>query len=381
MNKKIGILVPNLKDNGVSKVAALHSIMFSDSNYNVDIIIKNDDISFDYKGNLINLNIKKRKGFLKILNYIELFIKIRDLKKIKKYDYFISHIPHCDLINVLTKKKEKTITTVHNNIEERYSIISKILLYVTFSKADYVVPVSSELKNILQEKYKRYSNKFINIYNPININEINKKSIMPLPDILNYKKYILNVGRLDEQKGQWHLLKAFSLIENKHTDIDLVIIGKGPEEIRLKELAISLNIKNRVHFIGFQDNPYNIMKQAELFVFPSLYEGFPMVLIESMLCNLPIISSDCKTGPIELIGKEKYKYGVLIPDLASKNSLFNIEYCKFDKLLAYEIEFLLENKDIKQAIIEKAHIRGKTFSIENILSVWEEKILNINGNK
>ncbi|EMH9753136.1 glycosyltransferase [Proteus mirabilis] len=372
--KKIAILVPNLKDNGVSRVAALHSIMFSNQGYLVDIIVEeNKSVKFPFSGNLINLNLKRKRGVFKILNFIKLYLKIKKIKTSNKYDFFISHIPHCDIINSITKTKNKeiTISTVHNNVELRYSKITKLLLkIIILKKSDAVVTVSEDLASQLKKKYSNY-NKIINIPNPVDFNLIKKSLNAQLPEYLSNKKFILNIGRLDSQKGHWHLIKAFYLTLKKQPDLYLVIIGEGPEKIILKNLCKSLNIDKKVIFEGFKENPFIYMNKSSAFVFPSLYEGLPMVLIEAMVCRTPIISSDCFSGPRELLIKDNITYGKLIPNYGTTSSLYTKSIGDYDRLISNEILLLL-NCVANKKNLDLAENRAKEFNLENIFLRWKD---------
>lgn len=367
--KKIGIFVPNLKNNGVSRVASLHSTMFFQEGYHVDLIVEENTIAFPYSGNLINLKIKKRKGPLKLINFISVFFKIKKIKKQNNYDYFISHIPHCDIINVLTKHNECTVTTIHNNIDRRYSNITKKILSLIFKKSDAVVSVS---RGIAEKLNKQHNNKYniVNIPNPIDFNHINISINTNIPDYLQNKKYILNIGRLDEQKGQWHLIKAFYLISQEIDDLYLVIIGEGPEYTKLINLCENLKIRHKVFFEGFQENPFIYMKYSSAFVFPSLYEGFPMVLIEAMSCNTPIVSTDCFSGPRELLINNDTEYGILIPDKARYHEIENINISTFDVTLAEGVKIILNNPIMAASMANRAKDRADCFSLKNIYKEW-----------
>ncbi|NIA44654.1 MULTISPECIES: glycosyltransferase [Providencia] len=367
--KKIGIFVPNLKNNGVSRVASLHSTMFFQEGYHIDLIVEENITAFPYSGNLVNLNIKKRNGPFKLISFISIFLKIKKLKKQNNYDYFISHIPHCDIINVLTKNNEYVITTIHNNIDRRYSNITKRILNLIFKKSDAIVSVS---RGIAEKLSKQHKNKYniVNIPNPIDFNHIYASIDTPPPTHLQNKKYILNIGRLDEQKGQWHLIKAFYLLSQEIDDLYLVIIGEGPEYTNLLNLCEKLKIHHKVFFEGFQENPFIYMKHSSAFVFPSLYEGFPMVLIEAMSCNIPIVSTDCFSGPRELLINNDTEYGILIPDKANYNEIDNANISTFDVTLAESVRLILNNSIMATSMANRAKVRADNFSLKNIYKEW-----------
>src|SRR5699024_12851263 len=98
------------------------------------------------------------------------------------------------------------------------------------------------------------------------------------------------MSRLIELKDQKTLIKAFANLNRK--DTKLVIIGEGPKKLELQQLAKSLNILNQVHFLGWVDNPFPILRRSDVFVLTSKFEGFGNVLVEAMICETPVISSD-----------------------------------------------------------------------------------------
>ncbi|MHC1696849.1 MAG: glycosyltransferase [Geobacteraceae bacterium] len=121
---------------------------------------------------------------------------------------------------------------------------------------------------------------------------------------------IISAGRLAAQKNFPLLLKAFQIV-SKQTPCRLVLLGEGPEEGRLKSLAQNLGIGRNVAFLGHRGNPYGFFARSDVFVLPSLWEGFPNVLCEAMACGLPVVSTACPTGPDEII--RDGDNGLLVP--------------------------------------------------------------------
>ena len=125
--------------------------------------------------------------------------------------------------------------------------------------------------------------------------------------------FIVSVARLDEgQKDHKTLLRAFAQVRAQRlSSADLVLIGEGPDQAALEQLAVELGIRKSVHFLGFCSNPFPFIRQAEMLVLSSRYEGFGMVLGEAMALGTPVISTDCPTGPRDLL--EGGKAGLLVP--------------------------------------------------------------------
>ena len=172
-------------------------------------------------------------------------------------------------------------------------------LYTKFYKnLDTIIAQSEYMKNDLIKNYniKEANIKVIN--NPVDISSINKKLMSKLDCYQNNKINLLAVGRFNSQKGYDSLIYAFSKLSEKYI---LNIIGDGKEKENIKLLAKEINIIKRVNFLGFQDNPYAFMKQADLFILSSRYEGFPNVVLEANACGTPVVAFDCPGGTKEII--------------------------------------------------------------------------------
>ena len=110
------------------------------------------------------------------------------------------------------------------------------------------------------------------------------------------------------------LLRSFKKIKEKYHDVDLIILGQGSLLEELQGQAKDLKIDEAVHFLGFVDNPYYYLKNSDVFVLTSKYEGFPHVLLEAMTLEIPIISTNCLTGPKDILKKGKLGYLVKVDD-------------------------------------------------------------------
>jgi glycosyltransferase involved in cell wall biosynthesis len=121
---------------------------------------------------------------------------------------------------------------------------------------------------------------------------------------------VLSVGRLVPQKGSMDLIEAFALLV-KETDARLIIMGEGPLGPDIRALVHSRQLDDRVHLVGFQPNPYAYMARASAFILASRFEGFGIVLAEALACGAPIVSTDCRSGPAEIL--ENGRCGLLVP--------------------------------------------------------------------
>jgi glycosyltransferase involved in cell wall biosynthesis len=150
------------------------------------------------------------------------------------------------------------------------------------------------------------------IYNPFDFKKINKLSNVVNSDI-PVDDYIIHVGRFElGHKRQDVLLKAYKKSNIKHK---LVLLGDGQNRKEIESLNIFLDLQEKVLLPGFVSNPYNWIKNAKLFVFASDYEGFGNVLVESLSLKVPVVSTNCASGPCEILKYELSDYLVDTGDI------------------------------------------------------------------
>jgi glycosyltransferase involved in cell wall biosynthesis len=225
--------------------------------------------------------------------------------------------------------------------------------WASYSLADHTVAVSKGVRDDLLETTRLEDSSISMIYNPVRVESIQEQASEPadhewLAD--DSLEVVLSGGRHEPQKGFDTLLDAFARLERD--DIRLALFGKGPETETLQRQAIELGISDHVSFLGFVDNPYSYMSAADVFVLSSVREGFGLVLIEAMACGCPVVSTDCESGPDEIL--DSGEYGSLVP-------------VGNDESLADGIKQTLGSPQ-HSSILQS---RAAEFSIENILPQYE----------
>jgi glycosyltransferase involved in cell wall biosynthesis len=235
------------------------------------------------------------------------------------------------------------------------------------------------------------------IYNPYPIDEIRELAKEPLGSYEEIFKHpvLITAGRLTKQKGQWYLLRVFKALKEKHKDLKLVILGEGELKDYLVKLSQELGLKTYVwdrdklsesfdvYFLGFQKNPFKFIARSKLFVFPSLWEGFPNALVESMACSVCVVSSDCRSGPREILAPntdfnyqtqkpEFAEYGVLMPVFEVKYKTAKEPLEEREIMWVETIDKLLEDESLRKSYSEKAKQRAEDFRIEKIVQEWKE---------
>lgn len=233
--------------------------------------------------------------------------------------------------------------------------------------ADKIISSTEEMRTDMYNNFNMPPDKIKVIPNPIDIEMIEKKSIEPINDPLfqmkSLEKYpiIMAMGRLAKQKGFSYLLRAFKIVRDK-LKARLVILGEGEKKNELENLAQNLNISTDVSFIGFKSNPYKYLSHANLFVLSSLWEGFPNAIIEAMACGTPVISTNCSSGPKEII--TSCVNGLLVPPENPEE-------------MAKAILEVLTNKKLSEKIAEAGSKKVNEFDIKKIMSAYENLFIDV----
>jgi len=182
-----------------------------------------------------------------------------------------------------------------------------------YPKADVIVAVSQGIAEDLMQNYGVPEEKVKVIFNPVVTEELFD---MALEDVSHpwfeqeHSPVILAVGRLTMAKDYPTLFRAFSLVRQVRP-AKLLILGEGEERANLERLAVELGIQKDVSMPGFVDNPFAFMAKASVFVLSSAWEGFPNVLVEALACGCPVVATDCRSGPREIL--DNGRYGRLVP--------------------------------------------------------------------
>lgn len=393
-NKKrnIAIIVPNLRGGGAERVVSNLSLYLSDKKYNKYIILYSaEKIEYPYRGNLIDLNIKAiNNSFVKIFNLIRRIYKLKRIKRKLHIQISISFLESANIVNIFSKDKDRVIVSIRNfkskSSNGLYGKIYNCLIKMFYNRVDMLVAVSKGIKRDLVKNYGIKENKIKVIYNLYDLEKIQELSKEKIEDeykeIFNFP-VIINVGRLTRQKGQWHLIRAFKKVKEKITNIKLIILGIGELEDYLKQLVEELNLEKDVFFLGFQKNPFKFISKSKIYAFPSLYEGFPNALVEAMACGIPVISSDCRSGPREILAPESNinketknieyaKYGVLIPVCNDNyyNACFSLT--SEETILAKSITELYSSKELLKKYTGKSKERAKDFDKNRIILEYED---------
>ena len=391
--KNIAFFTVTLSNGGAERVVSYLSKEFPGEYKRYVIVSYLSDEHYEYGGKLINLDIKPADSVLgKIKNYLKRIKKLRKIKKEYEIDTTISFLDGANVINILSRVNDKIFISIRNHKSQELSgkkgkIIMKIMSKM-YRRADKVIAISGGVEKDLLENFKVPKEKLHVIYNPIDIKKIEKLASEEVDEelaVIFEKPTIVNVGRLTNQKAQWNLIRAFSKVAKENNDVNLAILGQGELKKPLEKLIEEYNLQDRVFLLGFQSNPFKYVKRSSMFVLSSLFEGLGNVVLEALACNVPIISTDCKSGPREILApgtslesnissKEIHEYGILVPVMDNPIDNKSLELSKEETILANSIISLLNDKEMMKEYIDKSKKRVYDFEINTIVNEWVKVI-------
>ena len=245
-------------------------------------------------------------GGNRISNFIRRFQKLRNIWKTEKPDAILVFIGKNNFMALLTAWGLHIPVVVSVRADPNQEYPNRWMRFMArhlFKKAAGVVLQTRECMEFFPKAVKRKS---VILHNPVN------EVFFENPYEGEREHTIVTVGRIDENKNQALLLRAFALIAADYPDYQIILYGKGDQEENLKQLADNLGIADRVIFAGNVSDVADKIKKAGVFVLTSNTEGMPNALIEAMVLGLPVIATDCPCGgPRDLI--EDGVNGILTP--------------------------------------------------------------------
>lgn len=347
---KILLVVPTLGDGGAERVVSLLSKGIEQLGCEVGVIIFSGPVFYHIENKLIDLNVtySAKTPFQLITYFIKCIYRLKKQIKAQKPDIIISFTEIANICSLMAQKG--CVISVRAPLQNQSNIMNFITRNI-YRRARKIIACSNGVARELLTR--QHLKRVVKIYNPLDLELINKQKEFP---IQIEGDFLLAVGRLSIEKNHSFLISAYAdLVFNfSMSNIpSLVIIGDGPLKFELRMKIKQLNLHEKVHLLGRSDNPYSYMSRCKIFILPSLYEGFPNVLIEAMACQSIVVASDCPSGPGEII--QDGENGFLMPLLSSARDLSN----KIFDILEMDFESVLKIK-------YRAKKRAEKFSILDI---------------
>lgn len=289
-----------------------------DKGFTVDLILNEyAGPNLQYISKKVNIQVINSTSSIKSIKYL------RDYMKREKSDIVFSTLSLCNFIlilaSILSFRKVKVIVREANSFlsqRDSWSFIKRfrdrIAVIILYRYASKIIVNSKGSKYELTKAALINGMRIEILPNSLDFLEIREKSNKPLPNeissFLAGSSYYVSVGRLERAKGFDLLIEAFAL---SNSEKKLLIIGEGSHKKMLKILIEKHNLTNKILLVGYLDNPYPIINNSDAFVLSSRFEGMPNVLIEALSLYKSIISTDCKSGPREILVPNDF--GIVVP--------------------------------------------------------------------
>jgi glycosyltransferase involved in cell wall biosynthesis len=316
--KRLAIFLPELIGGGAQRVMLNLAQGIADNGYSVDLIVSKAIGPYlaEVPKNIRLVNLKSSGVVASLPALLSYLYK-------EKPDALLSSL-HANIIAVFAKMllgfPGKVVVSQHDTVslssQMRKNVKGKLMPHLIkyfYPRADCIVAVSKGVADQLSELTRIERGKIHVIFNPIITRDIQEKMDEPI----NHPWFkpaeppvILGVGSLSTVKDFSSLIKAFDQVR-KTRYTRLIILGEGSQRLELEQLVKDLDLAKDVLLPGFLQNPYAYMRRCSLFILSSKFEGLPTVLVEALYCGIPVISTDCPSGPREILADGKY--GMLVP--------------------------------------------------------------------
>ncbi|OCH52736.1 glycosyltransferase [Vibrio sp. ZF57] len=306
----IGFYVPKLNGGGAERVFVnLANEMSKNENYNVFIFVSKMGGEYD---DLVSDSVR----FISLGNVSLLKSIIPLAKFLKKYSInnLFCGMPFPNLLGVIQKvvNPKLYLTLVeHNDLSVQLregtggwrKKVTPIIIRHTYFIANKIICVSGGVKDFVLSCDSKLINKTEVIYNPIYSNELVNKSLEPLvdDDFVKADLTLITVARLNRQKNLSLFIDVCNELKSRDMSFKAYILGEGEERTKLENKIKCMDLYNNVKLVGFKKNPYNYVRESDVFLLTSKWEGFGNVIVESASCHTPVVSVNCPSGPAEVI--------------------------------------------------------------------------------
>lgn len=355
----IAFLLSDLSAGGAQRVASILCSHWVENGHQVTIITfedKDQKSFYDLHPDINVIRLAMMGGANNLLksipaNLLRAFKLHQKLKEIKP-DLMISFMPEPNILGLLATRFTNIPILVSERSDPVFIPVQKIwraLRRITYPFATAIICQTPKAASFFT-----WHNHVVSLPNPILKPPTQTDRTLPeLPE-----KFIAAIGRFSEEKGTDILLHAYTKIAAE-IDHDLVLIGKGPDQDKLEKFVAAKMLQKRIHFLGEIENPFSVACQAELYVMPSHFEGFPNALCEAMACGIPAIASHGAAGALPFIEED---VNLVLFETKNANDL------------SEKIKALLSDRKKALCIAALGQIEVNKLSPDLVCQKWDELI-------
>lgn len=311
----IAVYLPSLRGGGAERVMVELSNEFAARGHRVDLVLVKAEGRYlseiSPRVNVVDLNCRRV--------IISIWPLVRYLRAARP-QAMLSALTHANLVALLCRRlanvRMRVVVSERNSLARlkgRSGRLFRLLIRSFYPLSDKVIAVSQGIARELEEQTSLLPQQVTTIPNPVNLERIGVLASEPIPHpwlVDRGTPTILAAGRLEPQKDYATLLSAFERVHERQ-DARLIILGEGSLRGELERRISASGLGDRVRLVGFDPNPFPWMAASQVYVLSSRHEGFPNSLVQAMACGSRVVSTDCPTGPDEIL--EGGKWGALAP--------------------------------------------------------------------
>jgi len=354
------LFIPSFRSGGTEHSVIRLANWLATKDYVVHLVVLNANGPLFKKvgGNVQVINLEVSRAAYSFFSLIHYLVQ-------NQPSVLVSNMVHLNLISVLAcrfiRKKprlcllERCDISVHPLSDRKWKhVLLVLLMRWLYEKADVLGAVSEGAASSLAETIGKAPDSIIVLPNSVDVQSIERASRSKVEHVwlskANPIPVIVSVGRLVPIKGFDDLINAFSLLV-KEVRARLLILGEGPDRARLEKMCKDLGLENAVEFPGYVENPFPIVRMADVFVLSSHSEGHPNALLEALALGVPTVATDCPSGPREILLDGEIGFLTPVKDVEA---------------MADAMRKSLENRGLRRVLREKGKQRARDFNIDRI---------------
>ncbi|MEO8766193.1 MAG: glycosyltransferase [Ginsengibacter sp.] len=380
MTKKVSILINSLNAGGAEREVSLILQKLQDT-HDITLVLFTNSIEYKLPENqkIITLNQPLfEHGIFTILKLPLLAWRYKRICRKNKIEISFSFLKRTNYANCLSRlfgNKARIIVSELAYLSEYIKLMSPAEKFVAihFTKKLYrlahlIVPNAKMIKIDLERNFNIHT-KYRVINSPVDLDMIKPLSKMEADISKGDIFTLINVAGFRPQKNHELLIEAFDKV--RHLPVRLLLLGKGELEDTIRNKVKEMNLETQVIFLGFDSNPFKYLSKCDCFILSSDFEGFPNCVLEAMACSLPVISTDCLSGPREILAPGTDP-SVNITDHLEVSDCGILVPVNNAQLLADAIDLLVNDKILLEKMKSNALYRVKDYDIEKIIGEFED---------